>query len=260
MHSEDIVFVRADWARFAPYAAEHYRNNKIILDSFLEDHLQKANHYRMEYSGETVGYFAIANQSTLVFFHVCDAYARFGQALFARAKRYENVTNAMVPTGDEFFLSHAADAFTRLEKQAYFAVYPKLAPQVQLCPLTLRLLDVAADAALLKKAGDFFDDDIEKIKAGGGGRIYAAEAEGKTVGFGIMDPSVLVNYASIGMYVLEEYRRKGYAGSILSRLSQMAREQNLQAVSGCWYYNHNSKKSMESAGGYTKTRLLRFYF
>jgi uncharacterized membrane-anchored protein YitT (DUF2179 family) len=42
---------------------------------------------------------------------------------------------------------------------------------------------------------------------------------------------------------IDNYIRKGYT-----------------AVSGCWYYNHNSKKTMESAGGYSKTRLLKFYF
>jgi hypothetical protein len=34
----------------------------------------------------------------------------------------------------------------------------------------------------------------------------------------------------------------------------------LGTESGCWYYNHNSRKTIESAGRYSRTRLLNVTF
>jgi predicted acetyltransferase len=65
---------------------------------------------------------------------------------------------------------------------------------------------------------------------------------------------------SIGMFVMEKHRRRGVAANILQQLKEIARAQARKPVSGCWYYNHNSKKSMETAGGQPWSRLLRFYF
>lgn len=69
-----------------------------------------------------------------------------------------------------------------------------------------------------------------------------------------------VSIASIGMFVMPDKRQNGYAASILKVLQKLVESKGYKARSGCWYYNHNSKKSMESAGAFSKTRLLRFYF
>jgi predicted acetyltransferase len=81
------------------------------------------------------------------------------------------------------------------------------------------------------------------------------------VGFGVVETGrVLPGIASIGMYVMEDKRRMGYAKNILRQLCERMTAEGYSCRSGCWYYNHNSLKSMESAGAYSKTRLLRFYF
>jgi glucan-binding YG repeat protein len=76
----------------------------------------------------------------------------------------------------------------------------------------------------------------------------------------VIEFSSFLTFASVGMYVIEQHRCKGYAGDILYLESQIAEREGYTAISGCWYYNHNSKKSMESIGGFAKSRLLRFYF
>ncbi len=35
------------------------------------------------------------------------------------------------------------------------------------------------------------------------------------------------------------------------------RQKELHPIAGCWYYNHNSKKTLERAGMVTQTRLLK---
>ena len=92
-------------------------------------------------------------------------------------------------------------------------------------------------------------------------RVYKVVEGEDLVGFGVVEIGrVVKSIASIGMYVMEDKRRQGYAKNILRRLKEMVEEEGYHARSGCWYYNHNSLKSMICAGAYPKSRLLKFYF
>jgi len=133
---------------------------------------------------------------------------------------------------------------------------PKREPAV-----TLRRADPVADRGCFALSDGFLDEEIPKLEAGKVDlRIYIAERDGEIAGFGVMEFSGFLPYASIGMYVRDACRRRGYAGDILYLETRIARDEGRVPISGCWYYNHNSKKSMESIGGFARTRPLRFRF
>ena len=263
MVSNEILFIPCQWKEIHALVEKDIRTNNVTIESFWEEHVLESTHYKMMFQNEIVGYFAVHKGKTLVLFHVSDTFANQSQKLFAEVKKYENVTNAMVPTGNEFFLSHCIDNFSRIEKQAYFSIYTEkeISPEQQK-PLKLRLADVNKDYDALKLSGDFLDGEIEKLHKGNDYlNIYIAEYNGNIVGFGVIEYGrVLSDIASIGMYVCDQYRRQGIGANILQQLKHICQENGCRAFSGCWYYNHNSKKSMESAGAYSKTRLIRFYF
>lgn len=62
------------------------------------------------------------------------------------------------------------------------------------------------------------------------------------------------------MITIEEKRRKGVGRSIQLHLGDICIERGGIPISGCWYFNHLSKKTITSAGRYTKTRLLNISF
>ncbi|MDR7856595.1 GNAT family N-acetyltransferase [Tissierella sp.] len=259
----EIEFKLCRWEEIHKIVSDYLRKNNIVVDSFWEDHVLESNHYKMTLCNEIVGYFSIHESSTITLFNVFNHYANQSQELFAKVKKYESVTNAMIVTGDEFFLSHCIDSFARIEKQAYFAVYTdKEIIKERQKVLQLRLADIDNDHQILKLSGDFLNGEIESIRKGLGFlKIYIAEYNNKVVGFGVIQYGrVIEDVASIGMYVCEEYRCQGIAANILQNLKHIVQNNGFRAFSGCWYYNHNSKKSMESAGAYSKTRLIRFYF
>lgn len=252
-----------EWEEIHPFVERYLKDNRITVESFWEDHVMESNYYKVMCDDQMAGYFAIQDEETLVLFHIFDQYSDQSQALFARAKVYENVTNAMVATGDEYFLSHCIDSFSRIEKQAYFSIYTeKDIPVERQKKLSLRLADVEADLDTLKLSGDFLDGEIDKLREGVEHlQVYIVTCEGETIGFGVVEYGRVVrDIASIGMYVREQYRRQGFAANILRELKALVQGKGYRAFSGCWYYNHNSKKSMESAGAYSKSRLIRFYF
>ncbi|MCL2592795.1 MAG: GNAT family N-acetyltransferase [Defluviitaleaceae bacterium] len=260
----DIKFIRCNFEEIQHLVENYVRVNNITVDSYWEQHVIESSHYKIVANGEIIGFFAIHKEHTITLFYVSEFFANHAQELFAKVKKYEQVKNAMVPTGDEFFLSHCIDNFARLEKEAYFSIYTEKQVQKELKKeLILKLADIDKDLEILKLSGDFFDDSIEIIKNNGEHyhHVYIAYHESVLIGFGVIEYGRIVkDIASIGMYVLEEYRQKGFAGNILEHLKNIALEKNCRVFSGCWYYNHNSKKSMESAGAYSKTRLVKFYF
>jgi len=259
-----MKFVKTTFEALKPMIAENIMGNRVTVDSFWEQHIIDSNHYAIQEGAETVGYFCIHNAKTITGFYLNDSHTQHGKALFEQIKRYEQVTNAMVATGDEIFLSHCVDNYARLEKQAFFSIYRDQAPDdFQRVPLNFRRVSTKDDLELLKLAGDFFaEEPLDRLfDEGFHYRIYAVYDQEELVGFGVVETGrVLQGIASVGMYVMEDKRLRGYGKNILRQLCEMMTEEGFNCRSGCWYYNHNSLKSMEAAGAYSKTRLLRFYF
>jgi GNAT superfamily N-acetyltransferase len=250
--------------RFAPVTFEeiagavraHLAALPEAIDSFLEEHILASAHYRIVVDGESAGLTAIHDGSLITRFALAAPYRRFGQPIFARVRRLEQAQSAFVPTCDEFFLAHALDEYRQVTKQAYvFATARDLPP-----PPAFALRPAAlADAEVIRRhAGDFFDELERRITAG---EIFLTLRDGETVGFGILAHSALYdNVASIGMYTIEGHRRQGVGTATIALLIAACRRRGLRPVAGCWYYNHASKRTLERAGMYAPTRLLRIEY
>jgi RimJ/RimL family protein N-acetyltransferase len=235
---------------------QHLSSLPSIIDSFLEDHIVTSHHYKIFLGAEDAGFTSIHQGSLITQFVLKPAFKHYGQSIYSQVKKLEEVQAAFVPTCDECFLSHALDDYRTLAKQAYFfAASPSALPEPM--PTTFRLQQ--ADKS-----------DLERIKAGSGdffadleGHIRRQELfltlEGDTcVGFGLLDKSeLLTDVASIGMFVIEQFRKQGVGTATLRLLIAECQRQNLRAVAGCWYYNHLSKKTLECAGMFSQTRLLK---
>jgi GNAT superfamily N-acetyltransferase len=264
MPAELIAIQPCPWTGVAEDVAGYVRRNAVLVESYWEEHMLTANHYRFVRDGHAIGSFAIHGGSALWFFCVAPEAAARAQELFARAKRYEQVTHAMVPAGDAFFLGHALDCSARIEKQAYFSLYTNAPPPPGAHRVVLRRVDPdgEADRAALARCGDFFAQELPQLRAGAKHlRVDVAEQEGAPVGFGVVERGrILPEISSIGMYVLEEHRRRGVGAAILRALRDRERAAGREPRSGCWYYNHDSKKTQERAGAYMASRLLRVSF
>lgn len=259
-----IDIKRCEWETISKDVCKYFEDNRITIDSFWEEHVLSSNHYQIMDNQKQIGFFAIHNQTMITLFHLIEDYGNYGQEIFAKIKKYEQVTNAFVATGDEFFLSHCMDSYMRIDKQAYFSIYTDK-PLKSNNGYNLDLIEVKTeeDIKKLSLAKDFFDEDTNDkiLKELSYFKVYLVEDNGDLVGFGVIEYSRVVNnIGSIGMYVMEDKRQRGYAAGILKKLQGIVERNGRRAHSGCWYYNHNSKKSMESAGAFSKTRLLRFYF
>ncbi len=252
----DIKILKAETAALKPMLAHYLAQLSAPIDSFLEDHILASNHYEISLNGHIAGYCAVHKTSLLTQYYLRTEWRQYGQVVFQQLKKLEAVQAAFVPTADEFFLAHALDEYKQLDKQAYFFQTPKDQTGLAVDPSLVGRLAQPSDTAFIKEtAGDFFDEVESNIAKE---QIYLITKDQTCVGFGVLVKSELQpTWASIGMYTRPEFRNQGIGRNIIKYLINECRRQQRQAIAGCWYYNHLSKKTLESAGMYTQTRLLK---
>lgn len=228
-----------------------------LMDSFLESCILESKFYKIECQGETAGTFAVKDMHLLSHFYVCEKFRKYGQDLFEMARKGEQVTHAYICSSDEIFLSHALDRPKSVETQAYFFTLSDHTydPEKVLDGFQLQAATYNDKDLIIKGSGDFFDDVDKSLQAG---ELYLGYLNDEVVSFGIIEKSKLYSkVASTGMFVKEGHREKGLGSSTIIKLIQTLHKDNYTPIAGCWYYNHNSKKTLESAGYYTKTRLIK---
>ena len=235
---------------------QHLLALPAAIDSFLEDHILASNHYRIVVAGETAGFASIHEGRLITQFALALPYRRCGQELFAELRRMEQVRSAFVPTCDELFLSHALDDYRQLAKQAYFFATPLGACEAT-ATAQYSVRPAAMDDAdfVRQESGDFFEQLERHIAAG---EVFVTLRDEEPVGFGILVKSTLYeDVASIGMYTIERFRQAGVGTATIAMLIEECRRRLLRPVAGCWYYNHRSRRTLQRAGMYSSTRLLK---
>jgi RimJ/RimL family protein N-acetyltransferase len=251
----DLHFARVPFDEIRESVHRHLHSLSAPIDSFLEEHILSSTHYRILVAEGTAGFASVHKEHLITQFALDEPYRNHGQSIFRRLRRLEQVRSAFVPTCDEFYLSHALDDYQRLAKQAYFFsamrdVRGATSDQYAMRPAEL------GDVELVRAvSGDFFEPLERHITAG---EVFVTSRGEEPVGFGILIKSVLDDdVASIGMYTIERFRQAGVGTATIAMLMNECRRRILRPVAGCWYYNHRSKQTLERAGMYSPTRLLK---
>ena len=259
----EIHFTPVSLNEVLPGLQQHISGLGSPIDSFLEDHILASNHYHIRLGEQTIGWTSIHQQSLITEFALMPGYKQLGQRIFPLVRKLEEVRAAFVPTSDEFFLAHALDDYRQLEKQAYFFQQDTQRPPYQPSLALTHRQASAADLPLIQRySGDFFDRLAERIAAG---QIYITQRVGagadECAGFGIIDPGRLcLGVGSCGMFTVEAQRRQGVGAAIIAYLGGRCAELELRPIAGCWYYNHRSKQTLEKAGMFSPTRLLKISY
>jgi hypothetical protein len=229
------------------------------IDSFLEDHILDSCFFRIVDGVEEAGHFAIHRDVLLTQFYLEPSSRAQAQNVFSDILARHSVKSAFVPTCDEFFLSHALDAPGELKKQAYFfAAGGKVQRPPIMAELQYRPASGEDAAAIIATSGKFLSTPEKDVSRG---IIHVGFLRGEMVAVGVDQMSrILPHHASIGMFTREAERRKGIGTSTILYLKERCLAAGKVPVAGCWYYNHNSKRTLQAAGMVTATRLLRFEF
>jgi GNAT superfamily N-acetyltransferase len=228
------------------------------FDAFLEEHILNSTFYLIEKTGETIGYCAIFKEDLLTQFYLRKSMYSKSQEVFTQVLASHPISSIFVPTSDEFFLSTVLDQDFKLTKQAYFFQDSQIpVPEERLFASGFFRKAEQSDVNLIIAISqDFFDRLGERIEDG---EIFVFMKGNHLLGVGIIEKSKMQQgFASVGMFVNEEFRQQGIGRSIIYHLKEWCYQNQLRPICGCWYYNIHSKLTLESAGMVSKTRLLNF--
>ncbi|MGL4990676.1 MAG: GNAT family N-acetyltransferase [Sarcina sp.] len=253
-----IEFIKTDFSTLEDLVSHYYTSNDILIDSYLENLILKSNHYKIKLEDKIIGFCAVHEKHTLVLFNVDLHYAKFSQEIFFKACKLEFVNSALVSTSDEFFFSHALDNFDKFEREAYFTRSNNQHLENS-SSLTLSYASAEDEDLINELSENHYAKTLKKEISEE--RFFIAKKNKVIIGFGHLEHGVIAkDKVSIGMYVCEAHRNRGYGTDILVELKKLVLTFDKEPIAGCWYLNHNSLKTQIKAGQYTQTRMIKFYF
>ncbi|TFE23791.1 GNAT family N-acetyltransferase [Cohnella luojiensis] len=235
---------------------EYIQELSSPIDSFLEEHILASAFFKiLAETGEIIGYYAIHDGQLLTQFYIRRPYLMYSQSLFSQVLERHDVKSLFVPTCDELFVSLALDKDFTIEKQAYFFQESQGGYDCSILEDEVFRPAILEDLQQIEETcGDFLDQYERRIS---NGEIFTYFRGDILLGIGIVEKSKMVDgLASIGMFTNEAYRKQGIGRIIILQLRKWCKQHGISPVSGCWYYNHASKRTLESAGMVTRTRLL----
>jgi N-acetylglutamate synthase-like GNAT family acetyltransferase len=240
-----------------PLIKEYLQGLTSPFDSFLEEHILASTFYTIQFEMKEVGYYAIHNGQLLTQFYIRRSYQMHLQKMFCQMLECHAVKSLFVSTCDELLLSLAIDKDFTINKQAYFFQDSQTEISVSdvLGAEVFRPANQDDLQQIKQICGDFLDQYERRIA---NEEIFTFYRGSVLFGIGVVEKSKLLEgVASIGMFTNMAYRKQGIGRTIILQLRKWCEGQGIKPVSGCWYYNEASKRTLESAGMVTKTRLLK---
>lgn len=249
---------------------EYIRSITGAVDDFWEEHVSKADFHLIfdQTAGEeAIGFFTLFSEwdekTYITSFYVRDSYIGDAQRIFKKILGRYQIRKGYILTCDELFLSVGLDYQSKVEMQAYMFDGTKI-HQVRPAEFgrdKMQKVSLEELPKIRELTGDFYDDCSDQDIKKGKYELYKMVDEGEILGVGIIAPNRLKKgYAACGEIVLEQHRRKGVARSLQLNMAEICRERGWIPVGGCWYGNTNSRKTFDSSGRYSKTRILNVTF
>ena len=252
-------FIKSSFRDNKDYFDTYVASLSAKYDDYLEDHILDSEIYSVIRAGAHIGYFGLFEERLLTQFFLTTPELRHGQTVLEKIIKDFAVRNAYVPTCDELFLAFAMDIHKKVDLQAYIftdsqkAVRPAEYPQEM-----LRLAKLADLPDIIAVTGDFMNKLEQRILDE---QIFVLCEEGILLGIGVMIRNrIMTDCIGTGMFTNEKYRKRGVGRSIILHLRDRCYAAGCTPIPSCWYHNHTSRRTLESAGYVTKTRLLNVRF
>ena len=255
MVENDIRFLEADIESNSAFIAKYKKQISIPYDDFLEDFIVESQFYSTEIGSQKCGFFGI-NNKRLTILYIDDIHFSKGTRIFEKIKETYELKDAFIPTTDIAALSIVLEHHKEIKVQAlHFSDTARSVRPAEFGKEYFRLAKMEDLNEIQGLAKDFLDNYEDVIQTQ---ELYVLEKDNEILGIGVVVRNkIMENCISIGVLTKESKRKLGVGRSIILHLKSIAYELGLTPVAGCWYYNAESRLTLESAGCITKSKLLR---
>ena len=258
MSKNDIRFRKTDFESNSTFFEKYKDQISIPYDDFLENFILESQLYSIEIGPQKCGFFGV-NTKRLTILYIDDTFYFKGIRIFEKIKNTYELKDAFIPTTDIAAISIILEDHKEIKIQAlHFSDTTRSVRPAEFGKEYFRLAKMADLDEIKGLALDFLENYEEVIETN---ELYVLEIEKEILGIGIVVRNkIMKNCISIGVLTKESKRKLGVGRSIIIHLKRIAYEDGLTPVAGCWYYNTESRITLESAGYITKSKLLRVIF
>jgi len=215
-----------------------------IVDDFVEELIESADHYLLYDEGEIVGQVGVVDD-TVTFFYIKEErkYKQF--TYFEKLKELIDIQYAYASTADLDFFHVLMDHKVELMMQAKFFVKSR--------SMATAYDHTFIDSARMQDEEEIdnltdheFGDLKERIQSG---KVFSLKEEGALLGVGfISDSKMFEDQQTLGVFTDSRHRRKGVASSLMEYMSEKIWMKEKKVVAGCYYYNEASSKMLMHSG------------
>ncbi|QVK17609.1 GNAT family N-acetyltransferase [Mycoplasmatota bacterium] len=240
----------------------------VGIDSFQEEHILKSRVFSIYVRGIYQGYFAfcenvfeIKDFTVLTQFVLDQKALMHSQLIFKKILEEYKIISSFVSSADEVFLSLSMDFHKSVTMQAYMFIDGQVAVRNPEFPKNYIVPAKEEDFPLIQRLSKNYFDFLLAPEKKGKFQLFILEKNRTILGFGLLEDGEIMNKTkSLGIYTIEEHRKKGVGRSIMMYLKDLCYEQGYYPLTGCNWYNENSKNTLESAGFISKSRLYKVEF
>lgn len=233
------------------------------LDCAIDDYYRKvvlaeASAYEVALDSQKIGFCMIDENQTLVLWDFHDEAMTHAQAWMEEMLKDLRFHSALVSTRQSRFLSLSLEFQESIEVESYLFDMQAALPVVG-CPLEDAWFSEAEEKDLegcKAIVGEPYEGYLKELQNNHG--VYAIYQSDRVICMGeLRQNTILPRFADLGMATHNDFRGKGLATCMVSRLLEEARQRGLNANAACNFDNLASKRTLEKAGMMATHRMLR---
>ena len=238
------------------------------LESFMEDNLRESEFYSILIDGVHLGccaiyedLFDVTGMRSLTLFMLDDAALGQAEKVFEALLAELKPVNALCYSEDALFFNLAMDHHLSVNLQAFICRKGNRQVKDPAFPFEAMPPIGETEFEAVRTLSKGWCDFLAVPEKQGHFKLYMLEEAGEILGLGLLEDSDLVpGRKSLGIYTMEGHRQRGVARSVMLHLARICQQAGYTPVTGCYYYNHNSHRTLVSAGFDPVYRIYRVAF
>lgn len=248
---ETAEFVRTYFLKLGHTVDDFYR--KVVVKNAVA--------YDVDYGSESLGMCMIDAEKSLVLWAFRDAAMGLAQSWMEAMLAARRIESAMVSTRQMRFLSLCLEYQKAITIESYLFEERLNRPQLESPMQDMVFLpagkqDIEACKSII---GEPYEGYLQNLQENEG--LFVLEKKGQVLCMGeLRGDATIPAFADLGMATHLEYRGKGLASFMVSKLLAEVNRRGLKANAACDFDNYASKKALEKAGMMATHRLLKISF
>lgn len=228
------------------HIVDYLNSLNFPVDDFFEETLQKSKSFQIKQSGTIIGYCLVTNDNKIVQFNLDRKYLSDSQNVFNWIIALIKPDYIVTLSFDKFLLNLCENNLTFVREKSYQFYFPK--------QKAVESVELSFDYCSFSEIEEMHDREDHYYKTfcnlkKRGEEVLKAMIDSEIIGFAVIVSSPLQrNIRSIGIYVIERNRGKGFGIKVTKSLCYRVQKAGFIPVAGCSYLNTISKNMLIEAG------------